>query len=86
MIPFEITNICVYLKNLKPKQAILVEDTITPDKTRAYKIWEVTLEDDSKEKIIQFKSNNPQSITGEVTSFLTKEIEELLYGQTEESL
>lgn len=78
MIPFEIINLCKYLKNLDIKDCILLKDTITPDNKRQYKIWEVTLEDNSKEKIIQFKSNEPGAIGGEVTTFLTPELAELV--------
>lgn len=77
MIPYEITNLCKCLKNLNVKEAILLKDITTVDK-RAYKIWEVILEDNSKEQIIQFKSIEPDSIGGEITTFLTPELSNLI--------
>lgn len=76
MIPYEIINLCVHIKNLKPVKAILVKEckTINID----YKIWDITLENESTEKIIQFKSNSKDASSGEVTAFISPELEELI--------
>lgn len=72
MIPFAIEQTVVHLLNKTPVKAILTQEVTLADKT--YKIWEVTLSDDTVQKLIQFKSSSKEpSIAGEVTMLATEE-------------
>jgi hypothetical protein len=72
MIPFAIEQTVIHLLNKKPTKAILTQEVSLGDKL--YKIWEVTLEDNSVEKLIQFKAVSKEpTIGGEVTMLATEE-------------